>query len=85
MLARIIFSSDGTSTVTVIGATRSATEDFRSLFGLGYWGRDLFGFTNSGQLLRIDRMTGTSEVVSTTTGTSQFWGAGVTTIVPVLI
>ncbi|MCB9597629.1 MAG: hypothetical protein H6719_33230 [Sandaracinaceae bacterium] len=85
VLARIIFSSDGTSTVTVIGATRSATEDFRSLFGLGYWGRDLFGFTNSGQLLRIDRMTGTSEVVSTTTGTSQFWGAGVTTIVPVLI
>lgn len=85
VLARIIFARDGSSTVTVIGPTRSGSEDFRQLFGLGYWGRDLFGFTNSGQLLRIDRMTGAAEVVTTSTGTSQFWGAGVTTIVPVLI
>jgi len=85
VLARIIFARDGSSTVTVIGPTRSASEDFSELFGLGYWGRDLFGFTNSGQLLRIDRTTGAAEVVTTATGSSQFWGAGVTTIVPVLI
>ena len=85
VLARIIFASDGSSTVTVIGPTRSSSEDFRQLFGLGYWGRDLYGFTNSGQLLRIDRNTGAAEVVSTATGSDQFWGAGVTTIVPVLI
>ena len=82
VLARIIFARDGSSTVVVLGPTRSATEDFTQLFGLGYWGRDLFGFTNSGQLLRIDRNTGAAEVVSTETGSMQFWGAGVTTIVP---
>ena len=69
----------------MLGAIRSSTEDFRSLYGLGYWGRDLFGFSNSGQLIRIDRLTGAGEVVSTSTGSSQFWGAGVTTVVPVLI
>jgi len=82
VLARIIFESDGTSAVFVIGPTRSSTEDFRALYGLGYWGADLFGFSNSGQLLRINRITGAAEVVSTTTGSDQFWGAGVTTIVP---
>ncbi len=85
MLARIIFGRDGRSIVTVIGPIRSSTEDFSSIYGLGYWGRDLFGFSNSGQLLRINRTTGAAEVVSTTTGADQFWGAGVTTIVPVLI
>jgi len=45
----------------------------------------VYGFTNSGQLLRIDRMSGAAEVVSTATGSDQFWGAGVTTTVPFLI
>ena len=85
VLARILFARDGTSTVSVVGAIRSPTEDFRQIFGLGYWGRDMFGFSNSGQLIRIDRMTGAAEVVTTSTGSSQFWGAGVTTQVPVLI
>lgn len=85
VLARILFASDGSSTVTVVGAIRGGGEDFRQLFGLGYWGRDLYGFSNSGQLIRIDRETGAAEVVSTSTGASQFWGAGVTTQVPVLI
>ncbi|HJL14841.1 MAG TPA: hypothetical protein RMH99_04245 [Sandaracinaceae bacterium LLY-WYZ-13_1] len=85
VLARILFSSDGSSTVTVIGPVRNASEDFTQIFGLGYWGRDMYGFSNSGQLIRIDRDTGQAEVVSTETGTEQFWGAGVTTQVPVLI
>lgn len=85
VLARIIFARDGSSAVTVVGAIRSPTEDFRRLFGLGYWGRNMFGFSNSGQLIRVDRETGAAEVVTTATGSTQFWGAGVTTQVPVLI
>jgi hypothetical protein len=85
VLARIIFARDGSSTVVVVGPIRSATEDFQDLFGLGYWGRDVYGFSNTGQLIRIDRTTGAGEVVATGTGADQFWGAGVTTIVPVLI
>ncbi len=85
VLARILFARDGSSTVTMIGPVRSGSEDFREVFGLGYWGRDVFGFTNSGELLRIDRTTGAAEVVTTSTGASQFWGAGVTTTVPFLI
>jgi len=85
VLAQILFAADGSATVSVIGPTRSPTEDYRQLFGLGYWGRNVYGFTNSGQLLRIDRMSGAAEVVSTSTGSDQFWGAGVTTTVPFLI
>lgn len=85
VLARIIFARDGSSSVTVIGPIRDGSTDFRQIFGLGYWGRDVFGFNNAGQLLRIDRMTGAAEVVTDSTGASQFWGAGVTTQAPVLI
>ena len=85
VLGRILFNRDGTSSVAVMGPTRSPTEDFVQIFGLGYWGRDVFGFTNAGQLIRIDRTTGASELVNTATGSDQFWGAGVTTVVPVLI
>jgi len=85
VLARILFSRGGSSTVVVVGPIKSASEDFQNIFGLAYWGRDVYGFSSTGQLIRIDRMTGAGEVVTTTTGTDQFWGAGVTTIVPVLI
>ncbi|MBX3271810.1 MAG: hypothetical protein KF729_16200 [Sandaracinaceae bacterium] len=84
VLARILFARDGSSTVTVVGPVRSGAEDFRQLFGLGYWGRDVFGFDNMGRLLRLDRATGATEVVTTATGATQFWGAGVTTQAPVL-
>jgi hypothetical protein len=79
-LARITFRTDGSSTVEVLGEV-----GFRQVFGLGYWGRALYGFTNMGQLLEIDRDSGTGTVVSTETGTMQFWGAGVTTRAPLLI
>ncbi len=85
ILARILFASDGSSIVTVIGPTRSDREDFRQLFGLGFWGRKLYGFSNSGQLIELDLNTGRGTVVTSETGTDQFWGAGVTTRAPVLI
>lgn len=85
VLARILFSSDGSSVVTVIGPVRNSTDDFTQIFGLGYWGRNLYGFSNAGELIQINRDTGAATVVSTSTGASQFWGAGVTVVVPVLI
>lgn len=84
VLARILFASDGSSTVTVVGAIRKAPDDFRQIFGLGFWGRDMFGFSNAGQLIRIDPHTGRGEVVTADTGANRFWGAGVTTRAPVL-
>lgn len=61
-----------------------AEPQFRRIFGLGYWGENLYGFSASGQLIRIDKDTGRGEVVSTTTGSEEFWGAGVTVDVPFL-
>lgn len=85
-VAEIELHLDRDATVRVIGTTRTeGGEDFTALFGLGYWGRDLYGFTQDGELLQIDRETGISEVVSDRTGSVQFYGAGVTTKVPFLI
>lgn len=84
-LARLTFSPSGDSTVEVIGPIERGTEQFIEIFGLGYWGRRFYGFNNAGQLLEIDRDTGAATVVTTATGASQFWGAGVTTRVPILI
>lgn len=84
VLARILFSSDGRSVVTVIGPIEDGSTGFTEVFGLGYWGRNLYGFTNRGQLIRIDRTTGDASIVATSTGASQFWGAGVTVAAPVL-
>lgn len=53
------------------------------LYGLGYWRSRLFGFSDSGQLIEINIQTGVGSVVTPNTGTSQFWGAGVTTVAPV--
>jgi hypothetical protein len=85
VLVQILFSSDGSSTAVVKGPIRSATEDFTDVFGVAYWGRVLYGFSNSGQLIEIDRDSGAGTLVTTDTGTDTFWGAGVTTVVPVLI
>ncbi|HEY8427348.1 MAG TPA: hypothetical protein VIL20_03205, partial [Sandaracinaceae bacterium] len=76
--------SDGRSVVTVIGPIEDGSTGFTEVFGLGYWGRNLYGFTNRGQLIRIDRTTGDASIVATSTGASQFWGAGVTVAAPVL-
>jgi hypothetical protein len=78
-LAQITFAGDGSSTVRVLGEV-----GYREVFGLGWWGRALYGFTNSGQLLEIDRLTGEGRIATTETGTDQFWGAGVTTRAPIL-
>lgn len=79
VVAQLLFDPSGNATVVVLGPC-----GYQNLFGLGYWGRDLYGFTLTGQLLRIDRMTGAATIATEATGTSQFYGAGVTTIVEVV-
>jgi hypothetical protein len=79
VVAQLLFDGSGNATVIVLGAC-----GYQNLFGLGYWGRDLYGFTLTGQLLRIDRTTGAATIATEATGTSQFYGAGVTTVVEVL-
>jgi hypothetical protein len=63
---------------------RDGSHDFNQIYGLGYWGRALYGFSNKGELISIDPATGHSQLVTDQTGADQFWGAGVTTRVPVL-
>lgn len=84
MLAEMTFRGDGSVAARVVGPIVDGGTGFRQLFGLGYWGRSLYGFSNSGQLVEIDPRTGAGRLVTTATGTDQFWGAGVTTIAPVL-
>lgn len=79
-LARIDFLSNGTSVVDLRGPI-----GFRQIFGLGFWGRKLYGFSNDGELIEIDPATGAGTIVPTETGADSFWGAGVTTQAPVLI
>ena len=84
VLVQIQFAPDGSSSVLVKGAVQSATGAFVELFGLGYWGRAVYGFSNAGELIEINRDSGEGRLVTADTGTPQFWGAGVTTRAPVL-
>ncbi|MFH2007223.1 MAG: hypothetical protein ABI333_11600 [bacterium] len=62
---------------TVIGET-----GFQDIWGLAYWGGQVFGFTDGGQFLTIDITTGQGTLVESTG--YQFWGAGVTTTAPIV-
>lgn len=84
VLARMLFAADGSTEAFILGPIRSVNEDFKQLFGLAYWGRALYGFGNKGELIEINPKNGAAQVMQTETGTEQFWGAGVTTVVPVI-
>ncbi len=84
-LAQITFGASGTSTIRVIGPIVEGSTEYNHVFGLGYWGRTVYGFSSTGQLIAIDRTTGAGTLATTDTGTGQFWGAGVTTLAPVVI
>ena len=68
-LAQITFAAGGASTITVIGPIVEGTTEYTQIFGLGYWGRSVYGFSNSGQLVQIDRTTGAAQLTTTMTGT----------------
>ena len=74
-LARI---DPATGAATVIGPT-----GFRKIWGLGFWGNKVFGFTQTGQFILIDPRTGAGTLVKNFPA-FPFWGAGVTTAVTVI-
>jgi hypothetical protein len=74
-LARI---DPATGAATIIGDT-----GFQKIWGLGFWGSKVFGFTNGGQFILIDPKTGAGMLVDSIPA-FPFWGAGVTTSVPVI-
>ena len=63
---------------TVIGET-----GFDDIWGIGYWGGQIFGFTERGEFILIDATTGLGTLVETLD--ASFWGAGVTTLAPVVV
>jgi hypothetical protein len=67
-----------TGAATVIGPT-----GFRAIWGLGFWGSKVFGFTQTGQFILIDPRTGAGTLVKNFPA-FPFWGAGVTTAVSVI-
>lgn len=74
-LARI---DPATGVAEIIGAT-----GFKRIWGLGFWKNKVFGFTSTGQFILIDPRTGAGTLVETIPA-FPFWGAGVTTAVPVI-
>lgn len=62
-----------TGTATVL----PAAVGFNSIWGLGYWEGVLYGFTDDGLIITIDRTTGVGTQLYDRP--EQFWGAGVTT------
>jgi hypothetical protein len=48
---------------------------FQNVWGLGYYGGRIIGFTEGGQILEIDPTTGAGTLLSSSS--AQYWGAGV--------
>lgn len=67
-----------TGDATVVGATGVI-----DIWGLGYWGDQVYGFAEDGRFVLIDRTTGAAQVMADA-GVA-WWGAGVTTSAPVTI
>ncbi len=54
---------------------------FGNVWGLAYVNKKVIGFTNTGQILRIDPLTGQGTLLQATS--IAFWGAGMSPSVPV--
>lgn len=63
---------------TIIGET-----GFQDIWGVGYWAGQIYGFTRAGEFILINAMTGVGVLEETTD--AEFWGAGVTTLAPVVV
>jgi hypothetical protein len=75
-LARV---DPATGVATVIGSTK-----FQKIWGLGFWGNRVFGFTATGEFILIDPKTGEATLV-TQDRSYAFWGAAVSTSAPVIV
>ncbi len=52
-------------------------------YGLGFWGGTVYGFTSGGDIYSIDPTNG--DIVNIESGATSWWGAGVTTLAPVIL
>lgn len=75
LLARI--DTDNGYAATIIGST-----GYDGIWGLGYWRNEVFGFTSDNQFLLIDVDTGAGTVEEASS--VSWWGAGVTTLAPII-
>jgi hypothetical protein len=75
VLARL---APGTFAATPIGTNTG----FDKIWGVGFWGGTVYGFTNTGQFISIDPTTGAGQLVAANGPT--WWGAAVTTIAPII-
>ena len=62
---------------TIIGDT-----GYDNIWGLGYWRNKVYGFSSDNQFLTID--VGTGEATPEQAGAFSWWGAGVTTLAPII-
>jgi len=68
-----------TFNATIIG---DADTGYTKLFGLGFWKNQVYGFSADNHFVLIDVNDGTAELVET--GDIAWWGAGVTTLAPII-
>jgi hypothetical protein len=68
----------GTFAATPIGTDTG----YGDLWGVGFWGGDVFGFSEDGSFVIINTMTGTATPVETSI--PRWWGAAVTTAAPIV-
>jgi hypothetical protein len=53
------------------------------VWGLAYWGGLVYGFSDGGELVELDLVSGKASLVQGLPGGLSFWGAGVTTSAPI--
>jgi hypothetical protein len=77
-------ASDWLATVDTQSGIAHAVGDtgVSDIWGLGFWKDKIFGFTSNNQFVLIDPKSGGAQVVSTSN--VSWWGAGVTTLAPVV-
>ncbi len=75
VLARIDFQNGGAA--TPIGST-----GMYDIWGLGFWGGKVYGFVATNEFVELDTSTGAASFI--TKGPVNWWGAGVTTLAPIV-
>ena len=68
---------------TFSATTVGSGTGYSQIWGIAYWKGKIYGFTNGGQFMLIDPMTGNAMMVTQTPGIN-WWGAAVTTLAPVI-
>jgi hypothetical protein len=76
---RLVRLAPNTFSATVIGTNIG----YADIWGIAYWKDKIFGFTEAGQFITIDPMTGVGTLIQS--NGPRWWGAAVTTLAPVIL